>query len=626
MAKRHNDDERGNDDLTEEKDEITGSATPGSEQSGAEGSASMARRTLLQSVGIAAVGIGGAAAASGSASAAEFTSDPSGEVVVSPGEYEWTDSLDIGSGDALIGDGSPGDVVVRLNSETMDGSVEGRLENVVVRGENPESKSGLSVYPGATIDGFVWPEGGQQSEDRALYTPTGGDERLTIRNSAWANAVNNGAYVDKPPVTMENCASINNNIAGIRVGHRDGTSEDETTYVRNCLVAVTDDIQNDDTNSPNARGLRMRHPGNVVIENCWFVYLDVDGPADLIELHDGAAGSSVEIRNCHFHNDTSRDLVRDKSDDDIDVVIEDCTVSGSGSRAIEPDYDGNGITEDAEASVPLPSAVTGYAAADDVSGIDAGSAPWSDATIESGADEDEDTADEHLIVLHASPDNGGDVDPSFTVDGSISFADEAEPDTDTIVANDDGTVTATSVGLDPDALDSFRFDGSVVDYDVPSDAVVDVSLDGDTTSFAALVGEDDDTTDTEDTEDSGSSGNDDGTTDGDDSDADGSDASTEDQTDDGSDASSLPNQLTVDGRADKKVTRYTFTVSGDVARDADASVVTDDGTPWDRMEDIAEDGKVIGLVGSGVDAYRFDGDITAVTVDGDANISVEYDR
>jgi len=199
MAKGHNDDGSEKDNPTGTqgaKGNPTSTDTDASEERGAP---STTRRTLMKSVGVAALGIGGAATLSENVSAAEFTASPSGEVMVSPGEYTWDGGLDIGSGDALVGDGSPGDVVATIESGSMDGSIEGRLENIVVRGENPESKAGINLYPGATVDGLIWPEGGQQSEDRALYTPTGGDERLTIRNSAWANMVNNGAYVDKPP-------------------------------------------------------------------------------------------------------------------------------------------------------------------------------------------------------------------------------------------------------------------------------------------------------------------------------------------------------------------------------------------------------------------------------------------
>jgi hypothetical protein len=335
------------------------------------------RRTFMKTVGIAAVAASaGAGAFAGSASAASFTTSPSGTVTVDPGTYDWDgSSLDVGSGDALVGGGSAGDVVVNLTGGTMEGSVEGELSNIVVRGANPNSKAGIDLYPGATVDGFVWPEGGQQAEDRAFYTPTGGSETLTVRNSAWAWMSNNGAYIDKPPVLMENCAAVNNNITGIRIGNRDGTPSGETTTIRNSLVAVTREVATDGANSANARGIRIRHPGDFVIENCWFIYLDVPGTANPIEIHDGAAGSTVTIRDCHFYNDSGQALVRDKSDGGADVTIENCTVEGSGSTEVEPSFSGSGISS-GSASYPLPSEVTGYAAADEIEGVGAGIGPW----------------------------------------------------------------------------------------------------------------------------------------------------------------------------------------------------------------------------------------------------------
>ncbi|WP_336035046.1 right-handed parallel beta-helix repeat-containing protein [Halobacterium yunchengense] len=717
---------------------------------------SLSRRSFAKALGAAAV-FGAGSSVVGSASAVsdlDAALSPDGEVTLDPGEYDWDGSgFDIGSGDALVGGGEPGDVVLNLEGGTMDGGVEGRLENVVVRGANPESKSGLDVHPGATVDGFVWPEGGQQSEDRAMYSPNGGDERLTIRNSAWAWMANNGAYIDKPATTMENCAAVNNNIANVRVGHSDGTSEDETTYIRNTLVAVTEEVASDDTNSANARGIRLREPGNLVIENCWFVYLDVPGTADLVELHDGAAGSTVTIRDCVFYNDSDGDLVRDKSGGEMDVTIENCTVAGSGSTNVEPDYEGSGVEEVDEVSVPLPSEVTGYAAADEIEGVGEGVGPWDgEASAPSSSGDDE---LDHTIVLHASPDNDAAGDVTFTVDGDVEFAAEAEPDTDTIVENDDGTVTATSVALEPDALDSYHYAGGVVDYSVPEGVTVDVAVDGNTTTFGELVGDDQQSDDggdasgstdtlevvsnqagdldyefvvdgsvelhetseqitaghgdsieesgdgtvtvtgftgndgygdaylvdgevvsftwqpedydfevrwngevvdptalTEDassddgSSDDGSSDADssgDGSSDADSSDDGSSDGSSDDGSSDGSsdgsaddgssdDGSSgdggtdeLPHLVTVDGGDAYDVTAYTFTVSGDVARDADLSSTTEDGSTWDRVEDFARDGKVIGLVGSGVDAFRFSGGVTELTVEGDATVTVERD-
>ncbi|NIB98554.1 twin-arginine translocation signal domain-containing protein [Halobacterium sp. R2-5] len=706
MAKRHTERNDAQDDPNTDNaanDEAT------------DGEHSVNRRTFVKALG-AATAVGGTANLVGNARAVSDLSSatsPDGEVTLDPGEYAWGGGLDIGSGDALIGGGEKGDVVLNLESGTMDGSIEGSLENIVVRGSNPEAKSGINLYPGATVDGFVWPEGGQQSEDRALYTPDGGNDRLTLRNSAWGRMVNNGAYLDKPPVTIENCAAVNNNIANIRVGHRDGTDESETTYIRNSLVAVTGDISSDSTNSPHARGIRLRHPAHLVIENCWIVFFDVDGTADLIELHDGAAGSTVEIRNCAFYNDSDGDLVRDKSGGQMDVTIEDCVVAGSGSRNIEPDYSGNGVVEDDSVDYPLPSEVTGYAAADEIEGFDPNVNPWDGSTAT--------TTNEDTLVLHSSPDNTTAANVSFTVAGSLAFAGEAEPDTDTIVDNGDGTMTATSVDLSPDELDSYRYTGDVVDYDVPEDFGLDVSVNGTTTTFRELLtlSEDnadvlevvarqsgglnyefvvDGTAELHETSDTVSAGNGDSVTDNgdgtvtvtgftgndgygdaylvdgqiqsfswdvqdydfdvilngevvdpasfeettddattkdsttDDSTTDDStttdsttdDSTTEDSTtDDSTDSGTeTPHVLTVDGEAND-VTAYTFTVSGDVVRDPELSEEGANDTNWAILEDFARDGKVIGLVGSGVDAYRFGGEITEITVDGDAAVSID---
>jgi len=691
MAERHGEDEAAQDEPTTDADGQLG------------------RRSMMKALGATAA-LTGLGALSGNAAAADVDLSGGGTSIPA-GEYTWDGSgLSVDSGNAIVGEGSAGDVVLNLESGTMDGNIEGRLENVVVRGSNHEAKAGINVSPGATIDGFVWPEGGQRDEDRALYTPDGGNDRLTVRNSAWGWMVNNGAYLDKPPVTMENCAAVNNNIANVRVGHRDGTDEDERTVIRNSLIAVTQPVENDDTNIPHSRGIRLRHPADLLIENCWFIYLDVDGTADLIELHDGAAGSTVEIRDCAFYNDSDGDLVRDKSNGEMDVTIENCTVAGSGSRNVEPDFDGSGITEDDSVSFPYPSAITGYAAADEIEGVGDGIGPW-DGDAGSTVQEQDSMA--HTLVLHADPENDGTIEPTFTVDGPVEFAGDAEPDEDTITENGDGTYTVTSV-LAPDELDSFRFDDSVVDYSLPADASVDVSLDGTTTTFAYLVG----ATSTADTEDvveviarqsgelnyefvvdgtaelhstsgqvtaghgdeitdngdgtvtvSGFTGNDgygdayivdgsvqsfswdpeeytfdvlvngnvvdplsfdadDSTTDTSTDDTTSDDSTTDTSTDDGSSTddstTDRPHLLTIDGTAED-VTTYTFTVSGSVARDEANSEVTDDGTSWDQIEDIASDGKVVGLVGSGVDAYRFSGGVTEITVDGDATVSIERD-
>ncbi|WP_232702065.1 right-handed parallel beta-helix repeat-containing protein [Halobacterium wangiae] len=615
MAKRHNDDETQKETSTDASNEKPPSTS---------------RRTFIKTVGAAAA-IGGSATLLGNAKAAgdvEQYLDQSGNVTIPAGEYSWSGSgVDVGSGDSLVGEGNPGDVVWNLESGTMDGSVRGTLENIVVRGDNPQSKAGLNLYPGSVVDGFVWPEGGGQGEDRAFYHPDGGSERTTVRNSAIAWMANNGAYTDKAPATYENVAAVNNNIANIRVGHREsaGTSNpmDHTTYIRNCLVAVTQKTRSDYEAGSYARGIRMRYPGNFVIENCYVVYLDVEGTADLVEIHDEAPGANVEIRNCHFHNDSDGWVVRDKTGGDCNVTIEDCTFSGSGNRGIQPDYSGNGLT-DKEVTVPLPSEITGYAVADEIEGVGSDVGPFgsgSGGSTQEPTDDNTTTEYEHTLVLHGDPENPvssdavpGDFDLDVVVSGEAALGEDAESN-DGITAQSDGTTKIDVNNLGPDELDSFRFNGRVVDYALDDGYDYTVALNGVTTTFEELVAEGatiydestgkttDDSTDDTTTDDSTDTG-----------------GSTGGSTDD-----TLPHRVSVFARDKTAASTYTFTVSGDVTRDATATVVTSDGNEWDELEDIANDGQVVGIVGSGVDSYRFSGEVENVTVNGDAEVAIYRD-
>jgi hypothetical protein len=592
MSEPDTDDESRNNQPTDEKDTAT------------------TRRTFVKGLAAAAT-VGGSTSLLGRASAAGSLDgylSPSGTETIPAGEYDWSgEDFNIGSDDALVGGGEAGDVVWNLNSGTMRGFVSGRLENVVVRGDNPSPKSGVYLKPGAVVDGFVWPEGGGQSEDRAFYHPTGGG-RSTVRNSAFGWMANNGAYIDKAPVTLENIAAVNNNIANIRVGHWEekGTSNplQKTTYIRNCLVAVTETPRHDDEAGSHSRGIRLRHPAHLVIENCYIVYLDVDGTADLVELHDEAAGSTVEIRNTHFYNDSGGRLVRDKSGGQMDVTIEDCTVAGSGNREVQPSFDGNGFTEES-VQVPLPSEVTGYAAADEIDGVGPDVGPFDGEATGSGGTSDEDY--DHTLVVHADADNpqsedavAGDLDMLVTVSGDATYGEDAEFGSDEVYSNSDGTTTIKVNNLLPDELDSFEFNGEVTDYVVDDGYGYTVSVDGKTTTFENL---------TDGTFDYNGSGT-----------PDGSEDNSGDSTDDGDE---LSKSLVVDGQTAGDVTTYTFTVTGEVVRDVEDSTSSDDGLTWSAIEDVADGGKVVGLVGDGVDVFQYSGEVTDFTVDGDAAVYME---
>ena len=234
------------------------------------------RRSLLRTLG--AAGILGLAGCGSRGTTDSETETDSGDRIESftegnlgtndrtripPGTYEWNGrGLDARS--ALVGAGSSGDVVLTLQSGTMDGVVRGTLENIVVRGTNPEPKAGLDLHPGGVIRGFCWPEGGGKDEDRAIYHPEGG-ARTRIQNACVAGMANNGAYVDKAPVTVENSSFINSNVANLRVGLNEGSDSEAVSYIRNSLIAVTSDVRTDDGSGQNPVGLRIRRTGQLVV-------------------------------------------------------------------------------------------------------------------------------------------------------------------------------------------------------------------------------------------------------------------------------------------------------------------------------------------------------------------------
>ena len=287
------------------------------------------------------------------------------QITIPPGTYEWH-GTGLTANSKIVGGGDRGDVVLDLVSGTMDGTVHGTLENIVVRGRNQESKAGIDHHPGGVIDGFCWPEGGNRDQDRAIYHPTGG-ERTVIRNTCVAGLANNGAYVDKSPVTVERSAFLNNNIANLRVGHADaGTTA--TSVIRDTLIAVTSQPRiGVDASTRNPVGLRIRHPGRFLIENCWLVFTEPDSSADgLVELR----GDDVEaeFRNTHFHNDSDVPLIANIGSNNS-VTLTGCTANGSGrmtTAAIE-----SGSLVESDRPVPLPSTVTGFPQADESYGFDA---------------------------------------------------------------------------------------------------------------------------------------------------------------------------------------------------------------------------------------------------------------
>ena len=306
----------------------------------------------------------------------QYLDVPSGETYEIPaGNYEFNGGgFAIPADSELVGLGNAGDVVLNIQSGTVEGFVEGRLKNITVRGTTSTGKAGIDVMPSAEIDGFVWPEGGCTDLDRTLYAPESSDQRSVVKNSMWTNCKDNGAYHDNLLSTFENCVAMNNNVSNIRVGNGSVDYETETTYVRNCLIANTEDIEKQSgSDTPYSRGIRIREPGDFVIEDCYIFGFDVAGSGPLIQISDNAGPATVEIRNCTFYTETSAALVRHDDGSGVDVTINDCDVAGPGNYEIERTYSGTGLNEVSESDItaPRPSDLTGNPQSDEVSGLSA---------------------------------------------------------------------------------------------------------------------------------------------------------------------------------------------------------------------------------------------------------------
>lgn len=313
---------------------------------------------------------------------------PDGEVTIPGGSYVWNGgTLDIGSDDALICN-EP--MEVNFEGETITGTVDGTLKNFVIRGDSTDDRAGFYPGTGCTMEGVLQLGKNINCKDRFMYTGDLGFGDTTFRKCAWNRNINNGAYLDKGPTRFERCVAANNNIANIRVGCRE-TGGDGDVVVQDCLVAVTTDVPYEqdfnacggDGNVQNARGIRLRQPCDTLrIENCWLVYTnpDVSASGMIIFFDDTEPMADViEITNCHFHNDTSNDMIRQKGDADYfpDIRINDCTVSGDGRHNFDgtADWRGNGWSYE-EKRIPTPTEITEYDAADDIAGVGPGFDPW----------------------------------------------------------------------------------------------------------------------------------------------------------------------------------------------------------------------------------------------------------
>ncbi|WP_246999270.1 hypothetical protein [Halosolutus gelatinilyticus] len=187
------------------------------------------------------------------------------------------------------------------------------------------------------------------------------------------------------------------------------------------------------------------------------------------------------------------------------------------------------------------------------------------SSTDPGDGEDEEPALDNLLLVDGGGTSGV-TNYEFAVSGEVEKSTEQDATVDDEDTIDGGTVTGAVGGW----CDAFRFSGDLTDLTVDGDAKVYVNDE--------LV---------------------------DPSDFDGDD----------DEEPALDNLLLVDGGGTSGVTNYEFAVSGAVEKSSAKDATIDD-------EDTIDGGSVTGAVGGWRDAFQFSGDLTDLTVEGDAQIYV----
>ena len=529
------------------------------------------------------------------------------EVRIPEGEYDWEGDGFHRNAEYNAGVIGEGEVILNATAGEFNNNILASggtvvVKNLTVRGKVTESRIRLECESDGhiVVDNWNFPDGSETDDrSRAFYSPREHAGVVEIHNCYISEFSDNGIYASSPgyeeggedgQIIIDGCVTHNVNIAGIRVGSTN-------SIVRDCVVI--NDAKSPDTGfAHNQRGIWVRGSGDdIVIENCDVVH-SWDGATAPINFAMEGTESSGHIENVRVYNNASHDAIRNVPDS----------------------WSGNNIDVTGDGNLTVPGWFTDVCQGSDcVSASSDTSTDTSDTTTETTdtTDTTEDTNTETGTEISLRTTNSGGIEYEFTTTGEVtplynrdSFP--ANSDTDGAEQNDDGTWTgfgATSGGIS-ESGDSFRFEGDLLDYSVSGDVdSLTLYADGEAVDFESLVVEEDSSTD------ESTAGSTDGSTDTTDS--------TDDTTEDSSTTETLPNRVIVDGTNTDTVASYELSVSGDIEADASLSSTLDGGTKWDDLEDEVGDGTVTGVVGKGMDGFRYSGELTSVTIEGAVAITVE---
>jgi hypothetical protein len=567
------------------------------------------------------------------------------EVRIPEGEYEYHGS-GLGGGRsnaALVG---VGEVIFtnevgtyRETIEAEGGPVE--VRNITLRkaarvDDGDEARFRLQAGSDGhlVIDNFNLPDGVEDPGNAiGFYVPGEHAGMLEIKNCYVAKFSNNGIYAGSPgqdggrggPVVVENCFVHNNNISGIRLGSADSAA-------RNCLVINDAEAPHIyDGSAINMRGIRIREPGDdITIENCEVIH-SYEGAGGPVVLHDGAEGGSGTITDTLIRNNTGTDAILEKGSAADGWSASNVSISGDGSMEYPSHFENVCVGSDCPVPTGEDPQNSGTSSGSDGSDSDGSSSDdgSSDGSSSDGGSGDSSgsetdgtsdvgTGGTELVIIS---DNSGGLEYEFTTTEEITaLYDRAEYSADTaapadeVSENSDGTWTATgATGGASNSGDAFRYEGSMTDFSANGD-VSEATLLADGTEVTV-----DDLLEAGGDDSSGDSSGSDGSTDGSDgsSDSDGSDGSS------GSDGSTDRQKAVIfDGTDADTVAAYTFRVTGDVVRDSSISTSPDDNR-FDNLEDVVDGNQVDGVLGKGIDGYRYTGRIVEIELDGSAAVTID---
>lgn len=305
----------------------------------------------------------------------------------------------------------------------------------------------------------------------------------------------------------------------------------------------------------------------------------------------GSSSQKVEVHNCHFDQ---RDEITAGSDSAAAFVSTNHSSNGDCSTIMVSNTEFLGDTNGDYVKLASGNGNNPDTAVPDKTPTDAVAAARGDESI----------SDSNSSIGTSSDDSSSKLPNTITISGGsatnlveykFTVSDDLEAQSG--ITGEDSINATTASGAVVGGSDTYAFAGDVTDFSTTGN--IAVTINGESVNPNELG--------------SGSNGSTDSTTD---------ENSSSDSTDD--ENSSIEKLILIDGTEDPDNTaRYRFSVTGTVEKDQESSTNNNGGLPWDKITDRVSDSKVIGIVGNGIDAYRFFGEITSIDINGNASYSVE---